>query len=646
MYYAFQHIDIARSLNLSIFMTMLFVSQSVFAGDDSLNLAAVPLFDGKRSELLNTWGGAWGIGNLKSIGLQKADALTGRRALSIELGSIKAAESRYLQCFASGFGKNNLYYQTRDLTRYKQIEFSIKNTTQVALHGFLQLKDYRDTGRHSATYKFEIPNGEDWSRFNIPLSLSNADWTVEGKPDLSRIFTVDFVFEPQAGMESGRLYLDNLVLIENGESIDIDAGPLQMLVERLAKRQWDGLWAARNRSFGIIPNNSYQVTDAGLNTTAAVLWLLPAAVRRHWVEQVEADRHVGMLLLTINKLQDQSKYLPPRYIDWVALKPSMVPEESSVDAAFLALALHQYKSLPATPPILRDAIDKTENRFDFAAFSGPKGWCMAYRYATPYSREGFLPCTYNGYTNESGLISLAAHLSQKNHVSIEKHWNTSTYRVRAHADEPKYSPIVHSMSEFRAPFVQALWNLFVDVRQRGADCYPDNNLAVNPWENFVCYEKTALNRLAASGRPCLVQPDAGDDGTLNCYQQFSVYENFGQGDLFMPWSSSFALLAGVDNAETVLRFLLHHGLHGALGMSDSAKWATGAPEPYAVTARQDFWNTSLSTMALLEWLDGPSRLSKSFAELPEVHGALDRVFPAAPEKNTRIIRPVIGQIAQ
>jgi hypothetical protein len=48
-----------------------------------------------------------------------------------------------------------------------------------------------------------------------------------------------------------------------------------------------------------------------------------------------------------------------------------------------------------------------------------------------------------------------------------------------------------------------------------------------------------------------------------------------------------------------------------------------------VTARHDFWNTGLSTMALLEWLDGEARLSKAFAAEPEVRAALDRVFPTA-----------------
>jgi hypothetical protein len=145
----------------------------------------------------------------------------------------------------------------------------------------------------------------------------------------------------------------------------------------------------------------------------------------------------------------------------------------------------------------------------------------------------------------------------------------------------------------------------------------------------VGYEQDVMTRLAAQGRPYLIQPDAGDDGTLTCYRQFSVCEDFGQGDLFMPWSAAMPLLAGADRSEQSLRFLLQHRLYGPCGLTDSAKWATGAAEPYAVTARTDFWNASLGTMAFLEWLDGPARLSASFSALPEVRTALDRVFPPA-----------------
>ena len=220
---------------------------------------------------------------------------------------------------------------------------------------------------------------------------TDAHWTVEGHPDLSRVLTIDFLFEPCTAIRSGQVYLSDVSLVEPGGPVDIDTSPLPVLVERLARRQWDALWSARSRSHGMIPNNSYQATDAGLNTTAAVLWMLPAATRRGWVPQADADRYVESLLHTIGGLLDRAKYLPPRNVDWTTLKPSLLPEESSVDAAFLTLALYQYKSLSSTSPPLRTAIDRTQNRFDFAAFSCPDGWRMAYRYPTARSAEGFVP---------------------------------------------------------------------------------------------------------------------------------------------------------------------------------------------------------------------------------------------------------------
>jgi hypothetical protein len=258
-----------------------------------------------------------------------------------------------------------------------------------------------------------------------------------------------------------------------------------------------------------------------------------------------------------------------------------------------------------------------QERLDFAAFACPAGWRMAYRYATHSRRAGFVEGTYDGYTNEANIISLAAHLAGRHRIPIETHWNSNTRRLRTHLAGLERSPVVHAEKEFRAPFTQALLNLFVDVRQRGIDIYPDNGLATNPWQNFVLYEQSVMARLAMLGRSGLVQPDAGDDGTLANYQQFSLYEDFGQNDLFMPWSAAFPLLAGAPGADAALRFLLQHGLY--------------------VTARHDFWNTALATMALLEWLDGDRRLSKSFAGLPEVRSALDRVFRPQAAAAPRVI---------
>ena len=70
----------------------------------------------------------------------------------------------------------------------------------------------------------------------------------------------------------------------------------------------------------------------------------------------------------------------------------------------------------------------------------------------------------------------------------------------------------------------------------------------------------------------------------------------------MPWSVAFSLLAELSFAEPALRNHLAHGLHGPLGLSDSVHWITDAPAPSRITAREDFWNVSLSTMAMSAFL--------------------------------------------
>lgn len=622
----FDPVRALRRSAMAVFIATMLTGSANPTSGESTDLAIISLFDGERCELFNTWGGAWGMGSMRDISVQPQCVHSGRRALCVDLGNVEAGQSRHFQCLASGFGRTEPYYQTRDLTRYERLEFHVRNATQAAIRGTIQIKDYRDSLTHRATYHFELSVNGEWTRVIVPLAIADAGWTLHGQPDLSRVLTIDFILKPEAAVNGEKVFWDDIVLVEPGGPAPIDDSPFSVLVERLARRQWDALWAARSRDHALIPNHSYQSTDAGLNTTAAVLWMLPAATRRNWIASKEADRYVAHLLETLNRVLDRCKYLPPRSMDWVTFKPS-IPEESSVDAAFLALALHQYKCQLTTGPRLREAIDRTQDRFNFAPFASPTGWSMAYRYALP---KGFVPLTYNGYTNEAKVVSLAAHVSKRNHVPIETCWNSDVHRVRAQLVGFSRAPVVHSLSEFRAPFTQALLNLFVDVRGRGGDLYPETSLSTNPWQNFVCYEQSVMAKLAEMGRPYLVQPDAGDDGTLSNYQQFSLYADFGQHDLFMPWSVTFVILAGADRAEDSLRFLLRHGLHGPLGLADSAKWETGAPQPHTVTARHDFWNTALSTMAFLEWLDGDSRLSKSFAALPEVCEALDRVFPTTP----------------
>ena len=377
---------------------------------EKIDFSVASLFDAQRNELVNTWGGTWQAGSMQRLSIRTAKIRGERLALAAELGPLGAGEEAYMQCLACGFGRTRAYCQTRDLARYSAMRFNIANDCNVALDAALQVKDYRDNIGQRAVYHYDLPAKPQWRLVEVPLSLAAKNWTVEGLPDLSRVLTLDFTFVPKAAVSAGRVYLENIALVERGGPLDVDSSPLRPLVERLAHRQWDALWAARSRDHGLIPNNSYQSTDAGLNCTAAVLWMLPTATRRHWVAEDEANRYVARLVGTIDRLLDESRYVPPRNVDWVTLKPSLLPEESAVDAAFMALALHQYKSLLGTPPALRAAIDRTREPFQLRRLRLPAGLADVVSLAGPYGPAGFVPFIYDGYTNEGNVISLAAHL--------------------------------------------------------------------------------------------------------------------------------------------------------------------------------------------------------------------------------------------
>jgi len=59
-------------------------------------MTTIPLFDGERGELLNTWGGAWGVGTSERIALDARSVHSGRKALSIEFGTVPACS---VSCF-------------------------------------------------------------------------------------------------------------------------------------------------------------------------------------------------------------------------------------------------------------------------------------------------------------------------------------------------------------------------------------------------------------------------------------------------------------------------------------------------------------------------------------------------------------------
>ena len=402
------------------------ITLSATAGD----LSTIPLIDGERAGNLNYWGGPFGNGNISSIFKQSAIVHSGQNAYQVNLGSISSGGFGFFQTFSSGFGPSTAYRQTRNLEHFNSLGGYVRNDTGTDFTLKLELKDYRDSGSHQAFRRFEVPADGNWTNILAPLDLGAGGWTVVGSPDLSRTFAVSFIVEATHGPVGGSVYLDDVQLSEPG-SLDIQTAPISDIVDQLAHRQFDGLWSARSRTHGLIPNTSHDANTSAMNTTAGVLWMLPSAVRHGWVTQADADAYAGQLASTLGANLDQTTYLPSRFADLSTASPRTNAEESSIDAAFVALALHHYKSQPAASAALRQAIDDVQNRFQFDAFSSGGRFRMAY-----FPDRGITPSSYDGYTNEGKVISLAAAVSDDHQVPIEDNWNADTFRSRAHLVNP------------------------------------------------------------------------------------------------------------------------------------------------------------------------------------------------------------------
>ena len=453
------------------------------------------------------------------------------------------------------------------------------------------------------------------------MDLSQPGWAVSPvQPDLTRARLLSFVIVANQGSPvSGQVYLDDVVLTEAGGPVDPAQTPAAALAQRLARRQFDALWGARDRSTGLLPAISTYENVMAVNVTAAMVKSLPVAVAQGWISSTAADGYVAQAVQTLGTILNQAAYLPARYVDRVSLQPTYAVEESSVDAAFMYLALYQYKSLSGTPAGLRTDIEQVLGRFDFKAFATLQGWKMSYDPAG----KVFSTAIYDGYSGEIGLISLAAHLAGQ--VDIAALYHSGVNRTAVSTLDSSASYLVHSSADYRSPFVQWLFPLFVDVSQRGPDNYPVSTLASNPLDNATRYQRNVDARLAAVGRAIMLQPDAGDDYTGTVYHAYSVFNSFGKPTLFMPWSVSSALLGDPSVAGPALQQLLVSGLHGPFGLVDSAYWNTGDSGPTNVAARSDLWNVSLSLMALDQYLYHDNQFLTS---VPAVGSALGEVFHA------------------
>ena len=606
--------------SLISFLVLLGLSTQCFG----IDLSTVPLLNGERDGEKNYWGGPFGMLNINDISLETNIVHSGNTAYRADLGAVPVNNLSFFQTFSSATTGTQDLRQTRDLTRYDSFEGYIRNDTNAAFNIRMELKDYRDSNSHRASKTFTIPANGSWTQISTSLDIGTG-WSVQGSPDLERTYIASFVIDQPPAL-TGSYYFDDFSFVEPGGPIDSQTAPIETIVERLAERHFSGLWTARNRVSGLVYNHKDGVGSAAMNITGGTLWMLPRAVERGWVSQSDADTFAAQVATSLDTNLNLTNYVPTRFINpLTAGLPGGANEESSIDSSFIALALHNYKMQPTTSPALAAQIDAVQNRFQLDAFAVPAGFRLAY-----FPASGFTGGTYNGYTNEGKTISLAAEVSDNHHVPLENLWNSDTARSRNFLVNADDAHLTHSSTLFRAPFEQALLNLFVDTSVRGVDNYPNRSLATNPWQNYLRYEREVAARLVQLGRDNLFQPDAASGAPFSSYQQYSLYNNFGQPDLFMPWSVTLAMLAGAEGADDALRALLDlDGVMGPLGLADTVRWNTGQAEPYFVSNSGDNWNTVLSTMALMELLDhmeGEQSGSEFFASLTGVSGALDEVF--------------------
>lgn len=595
----------------------------------STNLRSTPLFDGERrdfdnqSALLNNFGGGFSVGSTSGVTRQSSVVRSGTAAYRVDLGSMTAGQSKFFQTFATEL-KGASERNTRDLGYFDSFETYVRNDTGSPLTVTLELKDYRDSLAHSATKNFEIPARGSWSPISTSLNLADG-WTVNGSPQLDQTYAMTFLVKPQQSLLSGgSIYFDDARLVEPGAAIDPLTAPIHDVAEALAQRTFHGLWGQRSRQSGIVPNTSTDADTGALNTTAGLVWTLPSAVRRGWVTQTEADNYMSQLSDTLVHTMSGTTYLPSRFVGLSTGNAST--EESSIDAAFIALGMQLYKAQPGVDPAVKAKVNSTVNQFNFAAFEASDGWRLAYTAA-----NGFTSFRYKGYTGEGKTISLAAELADTNHVDLEDQWHSDTLRTRDSLADNDNNVVTYTSTDHRAPFGQALVNLFVDVSDRGLDTYPNASVRTNSWQNFKDFEVDSGEYLAQQDRPYFYQPDAARGGPPSGYKAYSLYNLQPSGgvtneDLFMPWSSTLALLSGDENAEFALRFLLQSDMHGPLGMADGARWTTGAEGPSMVNALQDNWNLALSLMALMRYIDGPDSAARYLADLPRMSEALDNLF--------------------
>jgi len=375
------------------------------------DVSRVPFWDGETTDpagsLINRTGGPAVIrAGGATVSHETGVVHAGQGAFRVTPnGTLPAHSFDFFALALTGFGPSSDYVNTRDLTGFDGVEFWVRNETGKPFNLVFEIRDHRDSNDHRARFNSAVSATAAWTPISMPLVLHAAHgWQVIGSPDLARTKLFALVIETGMQAIDGSFFIDDMVLIEKGGPLNPATADGNALIDRVMWRGFRGLWGSRDVNTGLIPNNSAQADVMALNSTAALVAMLPTAIQQGELAAADADEYVGT------------------------------------------------------------AVDK----------------------------------------------------------------------------------------------------------------------------------------------------------------QYSLYADYGEPDLFMPWAVGSAFLATPDFALEALRDILQRDFHGPLGLSDSVHIATGAAMPTTLAARTDFWNQSLVTLALMEYRYGSNEF---LTALPEVQSALDKVLP-------------------
>jgi len=225
------------------------------------DMSVVPFWDGETAgppdALLNRLGGNPIAGIRAALSFETGVVHSGRGAYRIDTSeSIAPGGFAYVGTALTGFGPSAAYVDTRDITDFSEARFWLKNNTTTAFRLVFEIKDYRDSNNDQARFAISVSSSSAWSEYSIPLDLSSADWTVFGSPDLSRAKLFFFVIEATSATVNGQIYLDDMTFTERGGILNPLTAPFDDVLDRIADRQFRGLWGSRDRNTGLVPDIS------------------------------------------------------------------------------------------------------------------------------------------------------------------------------------------------------------------------------------------------------------------------------------------------------------------------------------------------------------------------------------------------------